>query len=333
MEEDGWLNRKIIDYFTDYARICFQRFGNRVKNWITINESWVVAIKGYGQGDFAPGRTSDSEPYLAGHHLILSHASAVRLYKSEFRHQNGQIGITNNCDWREPVDDSPENVEAAERSLLFFLGWFTDPIYLGDYPRVMRDRLGDRLPKFTLEEKSLIMGSSDFFGLNHYSTMYAAYNTDTGKKTEIYGNGGLTEDQDVILSQDSNWPLTTMHWGVVPWGCTKLLLWIRDRYDNPDIYITENGFACEDKLVEGVVDDLDRLTYYKGYLKACHEAIGEGVALKGYFAWSLFDNFEWSSGYAKRFGINYIDYTTLERIPKASAKWFRTMIGDNGWGG
>ena len=331
MENDGWLNADIVDYFANYARICFERFGDRVKNWITLNEPWVAAILGYGQGVFAPGRISNREPYLAAHHLLLSHGHAVKVYKEGFSHQEGQIGITNNCDWREPLTENPKDIEAAERALLFFLGWFADPIYLGDYPEVMKQRLGDRLPEFTEEEKLLLKDSSDFFGLNHYTTMYASDEPNIDANSNVFGNGGLSEDQDVALSNDDSWPLTAFNWAVVPWGCTKLLKWIHDRYDQPPIVITENGFACADKLVDGKVDDTDRLSYYKSYLEACHEAIEEGINLKGYFAWSLFDNFEWSSGFTVRFGINYIDYDSLERIPKSSAQWFARIIPENGW--
>ena len=331
MEGDGWLNPEIIEHFTEYARLCFDRFGDRVKHWISLNEPWVVAILGYGQGVFAPGRTSNTEPYLAAHHLLLAHANAVQVYRSEFGHQNGQIGISNNCDWREPLTNKPEDIEAAQRALLFFLGWFADPIYLGDYPQVMKDRLSERLPKFTEAEKKLLKDSSDFFGLNHYTTMYAADEDLSESDANVYGNGGLSEDQDVALSHDESWELTSFNWAVVPWGCKKMLHWIRERYGNPPIIITENGFACDDTLQDGTVDDADRARYFKSYLEACHEAIQEGVALKGFFAWSMFDNFEWASGYSVRFGINYVDYNTLQRVPKTSAKWFKVVISNNGW--
>lgn len=329
-EEDGWLNPKISEYFREYADLCFDRFGDRVKHWITLNEPWVVSILGYGQGVFAPGRKSNSEPYLAAHHLLVAHAKAVDLYKSKYAHQNGTIGITNNCDWREPLTDKPEDKEAAERALLFFLGWFADPIYKGDYPSVMRERLGDRLPEFTPKEREMLLNSSDFFGLNHYTTMYAAEQTGE-EQDNIKGNGGISEDQGVALSQDPNWTLTTMDWAVVPWGCRNLLQWITERYDKPTVYITENGFACDDEFKDGGVDDTNtRLSHYKGYLEGCHEAISSGVDLRGYFAWSLFDNFEWALGYGSRFGLNHVDYDTLVRTPKASAKWFSQVIAQNG---
>jgi beta-galactosidase len=329
LEEDGWLGHSIVDHFEAYADLCFERFGDRVKNWITLNEPWVIAILGYGQGRFAPGRVSHSEPYLAGHHLILSHARAVQLYREKYSHQNGQIGITNNCDWREPLTDSPKDIAAAERALEFFLAWFADPIYKGDYPASMQERLGDRLPKFTPAEKELILGTSDFFGLNHYTTMYASHGKGEETERNIAGNGGISEDQEVDLSLDKDWKLTSMNWAVVPWGCRKLLEWIDQRYDHPEIYITENGCAYADEKIDGQVDDQDRLDFYQGYLQACQEAMENGVNLKGYFAWSFMDNFEWASGYEKRFGLHYVDFETLERTPKNSAYWFRRVISAN----
>ena len=330
-EEDGWLGDSISDYFAEYARHCFKHFGDRVKHWITLNEPWVITILGYGQGVFAPGKISNSAPYLAGHHLLKAHAKAVNIYRKEFQaEQGGCIGITNNCDWREPLTSSPEDQDAAQRALELFLAWFADPIYKGKYPDCMRERLGDRLPHFTAEEIELLKGSSDFFGLNHYTTMYAANASNGLEKGTVYGNGGLSEDQDVNLSVDPNWKQTAMQWSIVPWGCQKLLEWIDQRYDHPDIIITENGGAFDDRLINGQVDDQDRIDYIREYLKACQQAIQNGVKLKGYFVWSLLDNFEWASGYDKRFGIHYVDFESLKRTPKASAKWFKQVIEKHG---
>lgn len=196
----------------------------------------------------------------------------------------------------------------------------------------MKDRLGDKLPKFTDEEKEMLIGSSDFFGLNHYTTMYAAHKHNDADEGSVYGNGGISEDQDVILSVDSDWALTEMQWAVVPWGCNKLLHWIDERYGSPEIVITENGCAFDDHIENDEINDTQRIDYYNGYLNACHDAIQNGVKLKGYFAWSFMDNFEWASGYSKRFGIHYVDYKTLKRTPKASAKWFKKVMTNNGLG-
>lgn len=331
-EEDGWIGSTIADHFARYADICFQHFGDRVKNWITLNEPWVVAMLGYGQGVFAPGRISNTEPYLAGHNLIKAHAKAVEVYRTKYQPvQQGRIGITNNGDWREPLTDSIEDHSAAERALEFFLAWFADPIYKGHYPAVMVERLGERLPQFTAEEIAGIKGSSDFFGLNHYTTMYASEAKGTAGKQNIYGNGGLSEDQDVNLSMDDSWEKTAMQWSIVPWGCKKLLEWIDIRYDHPEIIITENGCAFEDKLVDGKVEDSDRVNFYASYLDQCHAAIKNGVNLKGYFAWSFFDNFEWASGYSKRFGLFFVDFETLERTAKSSALWYAAAIKNGGF--
>lgn len=327
-ELNGWLGHEISDAFAEYAKICFTHFGDRVKNWITINEAWVVAILGYGHGVFAPGKVSKDFPYQAAHNLILAHAKAVTLYRTAFQPtQHGKIGITNNCDWREPLTQSKEDQEAAQRGLEFFLAWFADPIWKGDYPEVMKLRLGSRLPAFTQDEKEMIKGSSDFFGLNHYTTMLASdeIKKDTGS---VYGNGGLSEDQDINLSVDPSWKTTSMQWAIAPWGCRKLLEWIDERYNHPEIYIAENGCSFNDLLVNGVVHDIERIDFFKGYLSEIKKAIDKGVNVKGYFIWSLMDNFEWALGYDKRFGIVYVD-EKLNRIPKASAYWYSRVIDEN----
>ncbi len=332
-EKDGWLNPEIADRFATYAGICFEHFGNRVKHWITLNEPWVVSILGYSQGVFAPGRKSKSEPYQVAHQLLRAHGKAVQLYRTKYQpSQQGEIGITNNCDWREPLTDSPADIAAAKRSLEFFIGWFADPIYFGDYPQVMKDRVGDRLPKFTEEDIAMIKGSSDFFGLNHYTGLYASdVDPNANIANEVYGNGGIFEDQYVQLTADPSWKLTSMNWAIIPWGCRKLIEWISDRYDNPPLYITENGCALDDQLENGQVADTVRQEYIESYLAACHKAMENGVNLKGYFVWSFMDNFEWALGYSKRFGVHYVDYDTLERTPKNSALWFSKAIKNGGF--
>ncbi len=328
---NGWQGgAKIVQAFVNYSDTCFKHFGDRVKNWITINESWVVAILGYGHGVFAPGKISKDYPYQVGHNLLLAHAYAVQLYRTKYQPlQKGQIGITNNCDWREPLTKSPFDVAAAERALQFFLGWFADPVYFGDYPQIMKDRLGNRLPQFTNAEKELLKGSTDFFGLNHYTTMYAADSSGVNGAGTVYGNGGLSEDQDVILSVNNDWGLTDMHWAIVPWGLKKLLHWINNRYNNPPIFITENGCAFNDDLENNTMNDKRRIEFFEGYLKAMHEAITEGVNVQGYFIWSLLDNFEWALGYDKQFGIIHVDLKTQVRTLKASAYWYKNVIQQN----
>jgi beta-galactosidase len=333
LEHDGWINPRMPEFFADYARVCFGAFGNRVRHWITLNEPWVTAILGHGQGLFAPGRVSNEEPYLVAHQLLRAHARAVDVYRREFQaDQGGIIGIANNCDWRAPATDAPEDREAAQRSLEFYLGWFADPIYHGDYPVSMRERVGSRLPAFSSEDLDLIHGSSDFFGLNHYTAALVRHSTERSEPPAPFANAGIVEDQDIAFSHDPSWPTTTMGWAVVPEGFHRLLRWIDARYDHPPIIITENGCAADDRLIDGVVNDVDRVAYLEGYLGACREAMAAGVDVRGYFVWSLLDNFEWALGYSQRFGLHYIDYETLERIPKASALWYRDVIARGGLG-
>jgi beta-glucosidase len=327
LERDGWLNAEMPRYFADYADCCFECFGDRVKHWLTLNEPWVTAILGYAHGIFAPGRVSRTEPYRAGHHLLLAHSAAVQVYRRKYQpRQKGQIGMANNCDWREPATDKKSDQAAAQRALEFFLGWFADPLYTGDYPEGMRSRLGDRLPAFADREAEALQGSIDFFGLNHYSSALASHCEDPTGKTPIYLNGGITEDQDIRLFNAIDWNQTDMGWGIVPWGCRKLLHWIDRRYDHPPIVITENGCAFDDQKENGQVNDQRRIDFLGSYIAECQRAVGEGVDLCGYFVWSLLDNFEWALGYSKRFGIHHVDFATQMRTPKASAKWYADVI-------
>ena len=324
----GWLSPRMAEVFADYARICFDAFGDRVRHWITLNEPWVTAINGYGNGLFAPGRVSTDEPYRAAHEMLRAHGAAAEVYHRDFQAaQGGVIGMANNCDWREPATDAPADRGAAQRALEFYLGWFADPLYHGDYPISMRARLGDRLPTFSDEDRARIRGSADFFGLNHYTTHLVA---DGEGESDPASNAGIVEDQGLRLLVDPAWPLSAMGWPVVPDGLRSLLLWIDARYDRPPVVITENGCASHDAVVDGAVDDAFRIDYVRGYLGACHEAIEAGVDLRGYFLWSLLDNFEWASGYAKRFGLHHVDFATLARTPKASARWYRDVIARGG---
>ncbi len=332
IENDGWLNPDMAVYFKEYAEICFDYFGDRVKHWITLNEPWVTAILGYGQGFFAPGRISNTEPYLVAHHMLRAHALTVDAYRRKFQpRQNGIIGIANNCDWREPLTDSDQDRQAAQRALEFFLGWFTDPIYFGEYPASMRDRVGDRLPQFSDRDRALILGSADYFGLNHYTTLYASQpQCENAMQDDVRNNSGLSEDHGVILTQSDSLPKTEIGWSIAPWGCRKLLEWIDHRYDHPDIILTENGCSMNDEIVKGQIDDWGRIDFLQSYLLECYRAIQNGVSLKGYFVWSFMDNFEWALGYSQRFGIHYVDYATGRRTPKQSAFWYKKVIQNNG---
>ncbi len=330
MEKDGWLNSDMADYFAEYARICFEEYGDRVKHWITLNEPWVTSIFGYAKGEIAPGRISNEEPYIVAHNLLRAHGKAAKIYREKFQpSQKGIIGMANNCDWREPKTNSEKDKKAAERALEFFLGWFADPLYKGEYPKIMQQNVGERLPKFTDEDAALIKGSCDFFGINHYTTMLAEEADQNTINTDPFANGGLDEDERVLLTSDESWSKTTMNWNVVPWGLSKLLKWIDERYDHPEIIVTENGAGFDDKLVDGEVNDQKRIDYLESYIKEMTTAIESGVNVNGYFVWSLLDSFEWTLGYSKKFGLHHVDFETLKRTPKNSAIWYKNMINKN----
>lgn len=323
----GWLGRETVDAFGNYARICFEAFGDRVKHWITINESWSIAVNGYNSGVHAPGRSErpSTEPYIVAHNLILAHAVSASIYHDEFAPtQKGVIGVSHCTDYRYPLTDSSKDKDAAQRAILFQFGWFADPIFFGDYPKEMRRRLGNRLPRFTHEEKEQLLKSADFLGINHYSSFLAS----EPKEHATYG--GYWADMFVDFSVRDDWRRNDMGWPVVPDGCREILKWISHRYHHPILYMTENGSAEPEPFLELALHDEARRDYLQDYIRACAQAIQEGVKLRGYFAWSLMDNFEWQFGYQRRFGLVRVDFDTQVRTPKLSGEWYRETILANG---
>ncbi|GMY16390.1 beta-glucosidase 12-like isoform X1 [Fagus crenata] len=343
-EYGGFLSPHIVDDFRDYAELCFKEFGDRVKHWITLNEPWTYSYGGYTYGILAPGRCSSwqnlnclggdsgTEPYLVSHNQLLSHAAAVKVYKQKHQTlQKGIIGITLVSNWIVPLSDARHNHNAALRALDFMFGWFMDPLTNGDYPHSMRSLVGDRLPKFTEEQSKLVNGSFDFLGLNYYTANYAAY-------SPIHFNpekaSYLTDSRANLSTQRNGIPIgpkAASDWlYVYPRGIRDLLLYTKKKYHNPLIYITENGideFNDASLSLEEALADNHRIDYYYRHLYYLHRAIKDGVNVKGYFAWSLLDNYEWNSGYTVRFGINYIDYKDgLKRHPKLSAHWFKNFL-------
>ncbi|GMN59753.1 hypothetical protein TIFTF001_028836 [Ficus carica] len=325
----GWVNKEIVKYFGIYADTCFANFGDRVKNWITINEPLQTAVNGYDIGIFAPGRNenSETESYLAAHHQILVHATAVSIYKSKYKEiQGGQVGLVVDCEWAEANSDKIEDKIATARRLDFQLGWFLDPLYKGDYPEVMREKLGRRLPKFTAEEKELLKNSIDFIGLNHYTSRFISNVTESPEEGDFY----KAQEMERIVEWEGGEPIgvkAASEWlYVVPWGIRKLINYVAKRYNNPPIYVTENGMDDEENEtapLHEMLDDKLRVFYFKRYLAAVSQALKDGADVRGYFAWSLLDNFEWAQGYTKRFGLIYVDYKNgLTRHPKSSAYWF-----------
>ncbi|KAL2328836.1 hypothetical protein Fmac_022263 [Flemingia macrophylla] len=315
----GFLSPHIINDFQDYAELCFKEFGNRVKHWITFNEPW-----SYSMG---------SEPYMSSHYQLLAHAAAVRIYKTNYQaSQNGLIGITLNCHWFVPFSNDTLDHQAAQRALDFMFGWFMEPLTTGNYPKSMQSLLGSRLPKFTEDQSKLLIGSFDFIGLNYYTSNYAAHIPHPIKNIS---NTSYYQDTRVNVTTERNGtsigPRAASFWlYVYPRGLRELLLYIKMKYNNPVIYITENGMDEFDDpalSLEEALMDTYRIDYFYRHLYYILIAIRDGVKVQGYFAWSLLDNFEWNSGYILRFGINFVDYKdNLKRHQKLSAHWFRNFL-------
>ncbi|XP_022154096.1 beta-glucosidase 12-like [Momordica charantia] len=341
-EYGGFLSPHIVNDFQDYAEVCFKEFGDRVKHWITLNEPWSYSMGGYAQGSFAPNRCSSwmhlncsggnaaTEPYLASHYQILAHATAVKLYRDKYqKSQKGLIGITLVSHWFVPVSNGRKHRNAAQRALDFMFGWFMDPVTFGDYPESMKSLVGKRLPKFTQEQSKLVKGSYDFLGFNYYTANYAAYTPPNANRTTYFTDARaklLTERNGIAIG-----PKAASPWlAVYPRGIRDVLLYTKAKYNNPLIYITENGVDEVNNatlpLKEALVDNF-RIHYYQAHLYFLRKAIEDGVKVKGYFAWSLLDNFEWSSGYTVRFGINFVDYKDgTKRYPKSSTYWFKRFL-------
>ncbi|XP_019253704.1 PREDICTED: beta-glucosidase 13-like isoform X2 [Nicotiana attenuata] len=343
LEDDylGFLSPKIVGEYLDFVEICFKYFGDRVKYWLTMNEPYIVSINGYDLGKFAPGRcsawrnycstgNSGTEPYLVGHHLLLAHASATKLYRQKYQaKQKGKIGIALVSHWFEPNSMKSEDVRASRRALDFMLGWFLHPLVYGDYPENMKRSVRTRIPKFTPKEKHLLRGSFDFIGLNYYTSQYAAHHSTPPNHV----NMSASADNQVNITTSRNGKLIGDSTGlssfsVVPWGLQKLLVYIKHHYKNPIVYITECGLVeFNVTKVEEVVNDTQRVDFYKNHILAIYKAIKQGVNVKGFYAWAFQDDFEWNKGYTRRFGINFIDYKdNLKRYPKLSALWFKKFL-------
>ncbi|KAK8968997.1 Beta-glucosidase 18 [Platanthera guangdongensis] len=337
----AWLSPQIQEDFAYYAEICFEAFGEKVKNWSTFNEPNVMVDHGYKLGLYPPGRCSEpygsclsgnshTEPFIAAHNVILSHAAAVDIYKNKFQEkQGGSIGIVISTTWFEPYTDTPIDQLAADRAKAFQMAWFLDPIVYGAYPPEMSQILGSRLPIFSSNEKRKLKDSLDFIGINHYTSLYAKdcmfYACDLGS----FGTSGY-----VFRAGYKNGvpigPETAMsNFYVTPDGLEKLVLYVMERYRNVPMIITENGYAQKsgsNLLAEDFVNDEDRVKFFSSYLTSLSKAIRKGADVRGYFIWSVLDNFEWLYGYSMRFGLYHVDYNTMERTPKLSAKWYQQFL-------
>jgi beta-glucosidase len=314
-DRGGWLNPDIAHWFADYANAVYARLDGRVKKWATLNEPWVVTDGGYLHGALAPGHRSKFEAPIASHNLLRAHGAAVQAYRANGRNQ---IGIVVNLEPKYPASQSAEDLAAVRRADAYMNRQYLDPALLGHYPPELQEVFGEAWPEWPASDFDLIRQPIDYLGVNYYTRCVTRHDA-------------------------SNYPLkaapvrqratyTETGWEVFAQGLTDTLAWVRDRYGNPPVYITENGSAFYDPPTaeNDVLDDPLRVDYQKKHLAALSAAIAQGCDVRGYMAWSLLDNLEWSLGFSKRFGIVHVDYATQKRTIKASGRHYARVIASNG---
>ena len=318
-DNGGWANRDTARYFEHYAAFVFESLDLPVDHWITLNEPWVSAFLGHALGIHAPGDNDFSKALQVSHNLLFAHGLAVRSFRESDR-KNEQIGITLNLAPVHPASDSDEDKNQARRADGFMNRWFLDPIFKGTYPRDMVDIFSRsfKMPIIKEEDGAVISAPVDFLGVNNYTRIIVRAG---GSEDDFMGNPVDPPDAEY----------TEMGWEVYPRGIYELLTRLHTDYQPPKLYITENGAAFADEVNNaGEIDDSQRVAYLQSYITEAWNALQDGVPLEGYYAWSLLDNFEWSFGYSKRFGLVYVDFSNLQRIPKKSAYWYRDLISRNG---
>jgi beta-glucosidase len=306
-DKGGWKSRDICEKFVRYAVEVARRFSHFADSICTHNEPWVVAILGHEHGIFAPGIKSRAIAMMATHHLLLSHGMALKAIR--------EIGITTplgivlNLSPIYPASDSPRDIAKAHLDDGLNLRWYMDPLLLGFYPQDVIDYLGPDMPDVHEGDMTMIQQKLDFIGVNYYTRNFSS----TGNPWDVKSTGN---------------EVTDMGWEVYPQGLTELLCRMHKDYLLPDVMVTENGAAFKDQLIDGRIDDASRVRYFHDHIEATHAAMEKGVPVTGYFAWSLMDNFEWASGYEKRFGLVYVDYATQKRTLKNSALWYQKFLGE-----
>jgi beta-glucosidase len=303
-DQGGWASRDTVHHFVDYALAMSERFGDRVKSIATFNEPWIVATLGHELGIFAPGVKDRRVAAQVSHHLLLAHGLAVQAMRGAG--VTVPLGIVLNQGPVEPATDSDKDRAKARLDDGQLIRWYMDPLFLGHYPADIVEHLGDDAPVIEDGDMRIIRTPIDFLGLNYYTrSIVGAEPTQHGPEVEV----------------------TDMGWEVYPTGLTELLVRLKRDYSPPPIVITENGAAYPDVPASATrVEDPQRCEYLRRHIGAVLDAIEAGVDVRGYFVWSLFDNFEWAFGYSKRFGIVYVDYDTQARIPKDSAWWYRDFM-------
>lgn len=313
----GWLSPDAPRWFADYARTMFEALGDRVPMWATLNEPWVIVDAGYLHGSHAPGRASLAEAPVAARHLLLAHGDAVAAYRAGgWKHR---IGLVVNLEPKDPASDSPADLAATRRAHAYFNEQYCDPVLLGRDTPALAEVYGEHWRPWTAEELARASRPVDFLGINYYTRALTRHDPAWPPVCD----GRVVPEGAVRM---------TTGWEYFPDGLERTLLWVKERYGDLPLHVTENGgaFADPPAPVDGRVDDPLRVEAYRGHLRACRRALAKGVDLRGYFAWSLMDNLEWSAGFGQRFGLVHVNYATLERTVKASGEFYREVIRTNG---
>jgi beta-glucosidase len=326
----GWPARDTALRFADFAAAVHEEFADRIGWWTTLNEPFCTAFYGYAEGRHAPGRTEPGAALAAGHHLMLGHGLAVERMRAA--RPDSKLGITLNLTPYRPASEEPADQRAAQRLDARKNRFFLDPIFTGRYPAGLLSEFTGLGFEDQVRDGDLghIAAPLDVLGINYYSRACVRART----QEEIGAAAGRPSpwvNCDDVASVDRGLPRTQMGWEIDPGGLADLLTWASREYALPPLYVTENGMASDDHVApDGTVPDEARIAYLDAHLRACHRAIADGVDLRGYFVWSLLDNFEWALGLERRFGLVHVDYGTQQRTPKASAHWYRQVIAANG---
>jgi beta-glucosidase len=318
-DRGGWADMRTVDAFVAYAEVVARRLGDRVAGWITHNEPWVAAFAGHYHSRHAPGIADLGTALRVAHHLLLSHGRAVPALRAAS--PRARVGITLNLNTVRPASDAPEDVAAARRDDGQLNRWFLDPIFGRGYPADLVAAYADRMPGVGAGEPAEIAAPIDFLGVNNYFPSHVRA-IEPGPGREL----GIAHLGEAELAE-RGFEITEMGWPVVPEAFGELLTRVHQEYRPAALYVTENGCAFGDEPVAGAVHDPRRTAYLAGHIGAVADAIGRGAPVRGYFVWSLLDNFEWAHGYSKRFGIVYVDYPTQARIVKDSGRWYRALLG------
>jgi beta-glucosidase len=311
-DRGGWNERATVDAFVQLADVMTRRLGDRVKHWITHNEPWCTAIIGNFEGWHAPGLTDFKTALQVSHHVLLSHGKAVPVIRANV--PDAKVGISLSLHPLRAASDSPRDLAARERHDGLRYRWFLDPLYGRGYPAQTLELIGEQAPTVLPGDLETIAAPTDFLGVNYYFPETIA---------DDPGHAPL----GARVLPPSGGEITGMGWPVEPQGMAELLARVENDYHPGPIYVTENGSCYEDTVApDGMVHDTERRHYLMRHLGALRQAIGDGVPVKGYFAWSLVDNFEWAEGYLKRFGLVHIDYATQKRRLKDSARWYQSFL-------